>query len=100
MKALASDIDGTLVFDQQIKKQDKEAIENSSLSKDVKKDKVRSLKNQYKQEKEHLKNERDAAIRSGVLVILRLSLKADIVADSFQISFCKFLVKGERFKAR
>ena len=46
---------------------DKEAIENSSLSKDVKKDKVRSLKNQYKQEKEHLKNERDAAIRSGVL---------------------------------
>lgn len=27
MKALASDIDGTLVFDQQIKKQDKEAIE-------------------------------------------------------------------------
>ena len=67
MKALASDIDGTLVFNQQIKKQDKEAIENSSLSKDVKKDKVRSLKNQYKQEKEHLKNERDAAIRSGVL---------------------------------
>ena len=46
---------------------DKEAIENSSLSKDVKKDKVRSLKNQYKQEKERLKNERDAAIRSGVL---------------------------------
>ena len=46
---------------------DKEAIENSSLSKDVKKDKVRSLKNQYKQEKEHLKNERDAATRSGVL---------------------------------
>ncbi|WP_349943538.1 hypothetical protein [Bacteroides cellulosilyticus] len=42
-------------------------IENSSLSKDVKKDKVRSLKNQYKQEKERLKNERDAAIRSGVL---------------------------------
>ena len=67
MKALASDIDGTLVFNQQIKKQDKEAIENSSLSKDVKKDKVRSLKNQYKQEKERLKNERDAAIRSGVL---------------------------------
>ena len=67
MKALASDIDGTLVFNQQIKKQDKEAIENSSLSKDVKKDKVRPLKNQYKQEKEHLKNERDAAIRSGVL---------------------------------
>ena len=67
MMALASDIDGTLVFNQQIKKQDKEAIENSSLSKDVKKDKVRSLKNQYKQEKEHLKNERDAAIRSGVL---------------------------------
>ena len=28
MKALASDIDGTLVFNQQIKKQDKEAIEN------------------------------------------------------------------------
>ena len=28
---------------------DKEAIENSSLSKDVKKDKVRSLKNQYRQ---------------------------------------------------
>ena len=27
MKALASDIDGTLVFNQQIKKQDKEAIE-------------------------------------------------------------------------
>ena len=46
---------------------DKEAIENSSLSKDVKKDKVRSLKNQYKQEKERLKNECDAAIRSGVL---------------------------------
>ena len=46
---------------------DKEAIENSSLSKDVKKDKVRSLKNQYKQEKERLENERDAAIRSGVL---------------------------------
>lgn len=46
---------------------DKETIENSSLSKDVKKDKVRSLKNQYKQEKERLKNERDAAIRSGVL---------------------------------
>ena len=67
MKALASDIDGTLVFNQQIKKQDKEAIENSSLSKDVKKDKVRSLKNQYKQEKERLKNECDAAIRSGVL---------------------------------
>lgn len=34
---------------------DKEAIENSSLSKDVKKDKVRSLKNQYKQEKERLR---------------------------------------------
>ena len=27
MKALASDIDGTLVFNQQIKKQDREAIE-------------------------------------------------------------------------
>ena len=46
---------------------DKEAIENSSLSKDVRKDRVKALKNQYKQEKERLKNERDAAIRSGVL---------------------------------
>ena len=44
----------------------KEAIENSSLSKDAKKAKVKALKNKYKQEKERLKNERDTAIKSGV----------------------------------
>ena len=33
MMALASDIDGTLVFNQQIKKQDKEAIERFSNEK-------------------------------------------------------------------
>ena len=46
---------------------DKEAIENSSLSKDAKKAKVKALKNEYKQEKERLKNKRDTAIKSGVL---------------------------------
>ena len=46
---------------------EKEAIENSSLSKDAKKAKVKVLKNEYKQEKERLKNERDTAIKSGVL---------------------------------
>ena len=46
---------------------EKEAIENSSLSKDAKKAKVKALKNKYKQEKERLKNERDTAIKSGVL---------------------------------
>ena len=46
---------------------EKEAIENSSLSKDAKKAKVKVLKNKYKQEKERLKNERDTAIKSGVL---------------------------------
>lgn len=46
---------------------DKEVIENSSLSKDAKKAKVKALKNEYKQEKERLKNERDTAIKSGVL---------------------------------
>ena len=45
---------------------EKEAIENSSLSKDAKKAKVKALKNKYKQEKERLKNERDTAIKSGV----------------------------------
>ena len=39
--------------------------------------------------------------RISLLLACLFSLfKADIVADSVQISFCKFLVKGERFKAR
>ena len=36
---------------------------------------------------------------SLLLACLFYLFKADIVADSVQISFCKFLVKGERFKA-
>lgn len=46
---------------------EKDAIENSSLSKDAKKSKVKALKNEYKAEKNRLKNERETATNSGVL---------------------------------
>ena len=41
--------------------QEKEAIEDSNLPKDVKKDKIKALKNEYKAEKERLKHERNVA---------------------------------------
>jgi len=40
---------------------EKEAIENSSLSKDAKKSKIKDLKSNYKADKDRLKDERDTA---------------------------------------